>query len=117
MPDPQDPETFRRSRLDWSEPERDPHARLLRWYRDLIALRRAHPALADPGLEHVDVSWRDRRLRSTRGAYVVLANLSDEAWTCDVPEARGEVLLSWDEGVEVRAGRVDVPARSAVVLR
>ena len=41
VPDPQDPATFERSRLDWSELGRDPHAELLRWHRRLIALRRA----------------------------------------------------------------------------
>ncbi|WP_447973094.1 malto-oligosyltrehalose trehalohydrolase [Nitrospira sp. Kam-Ns4a] len=46
LPDPQDPATFERSRLrleSRTEPER---AALLRWYRALIALRRAVPALA-----------------------------------------------------------------------
>jgi maltooligosyltrehalose trehalohydrolase len=116
VPDPQDPETFRRSRLDWSEPGRDPHSRLLRWYRDLIALRRAHPDLRDPRLDRTDVTWRDRRLRTVRGSYVVLVNLADEAWPCDVAGA-AEVLLSWEPDVAVHAGRVDVPPQSAVVLR
>ncbi|WP_199916499.1 malto-oligosyltrehalose trehalohydrolase [Miniimonas sp. S16] len=64
VPDPQDPETFEASRLDWSEidaPRGDAHDagsgatpddgarrhhRLLAWHRDLIALRRREPALA-----------------------------------------------------------------------
>jgi len=33
VPDPQDVATFERSRLDWDEPCREPHARLLAWYR------------------------------------------------------------------------------------
>ena len=114
VPDPQDPETFTRSKLDWSELTEEPHARLLAFYRDLLALRRAHPELRDGRLDRADVSWRDRRLRSTRDGYVVLANLSDEPWTCDdVPD---EVLLSWEPDVTVHAGSVDVPPRSAVVL-
>jgi maltooligosyltrehalose trehalohydrolase len=40
VPDPQDPATFERSKLDWSELDRQPHAELLRWHKDLIALRR-----------------------------------------------------------------------------
>jgi maltooligosyltrehalose trehalohydrolase len=40
VPDPQDPATFERSRLDWDELEREPHAGILRMYRDLLALRR-----------------------------------------------------------------------------
>ena len=48
VPDPQDPATFERSQLDappaWTQDTSD--ARLLRWYRDLLALRRHEPDLA-----------------------------------------------------------------------
>ncbi len=44
VPDPQDPATFESARLDWAEPEQEAHARMLAWYRDLIALRRTIPA-------------------------------------------------------------------------
>lgn len=40
IPDPQDPATVEASRLDWEEPARQAHARMLEWYRGLIALRR-----------------------------------------------------------------------------
>ena len=53
--DPQAPETFARSKLDWTEPARDPHRSLLEWYRSLIALRRAEPALTDGRRDRVDV--------------------------------------------------------------
>ena len=42
--DPQDARTFRGSKLDWRLPERAPHSDVLAWYRDLIDLRRQHPA-------------------------------------------------------------------------
>jgi len=52
VPDPQDAATFERSRLDWSELEREPHAGLLEWHRSLIRLRRETPALwAGPAAE------------------------------------------------------------------
>jgi maltooligosyltrehalose trehalohydrolase len=114
VPDPQDPSTFARSKLDWSELNDGPHARLLAFYRGLLTLRRARPDLRDGRLDRSEVSWQQRRLRSTRGGCVVLANLSDEPWTCG--DLRGEVLLSWEPGLTVRGGAVDVPARSAVVV-
>jgi malto-oligosyltrehalose trehalohydrolase len=51
IPDPGAPETFARSRLDWSSLEREPHARWLAFYRELLALRHAHilPLLANGG--------------------------------------------------------------------
>ncbi len=57
MPDPQDPETFERSKLDWSEPTRPDHARVLGFYRSLIALRRTEPALHDPAFASVDAEF------------------------------------------------------------
>jgi maltooligosyltrehalose trehalohydrolase len=39
IPDPQAEETFARSRLDWGEAEREPHASLRRLYRALLARR------------------------------------------------------------------------------
>jgi maltooligosyltrehalose trehalohydrolase len=39
IPDPQADATFERSRLDWTERQREPHASTLRLYRRLLALR------------------------------------------------------------------------------
>jgi maltooligosyltrehalose trehalohydrolase len=49
VPDPQDPATFLRSRLDWSLQDRPPHAQLRAFYRELLRLRRAHPVLGVGG--------------------------------------------------------------------
>ena len=48
VPDPQDPATFERSKLDWSELETGRHAVLLDVYRRLASLRRTLPELTDP---------------------------------------------------------------------
>jgi len=48
VPDPQDPETFRRSKLNWQERDAAPHREMLNWHRDLIAYRKAHPELRSP---------------------------------------------------------------------
>ena len=49
MPDPQDPATFERSKLDWAELGKPGHAEMLDFYQRLIALR--EPAdLSDPWL-------------------------------------------------------------------
>ncbi|HEU4697607.1 MAG TPA: malto-oligosyltrehalose trehalohydrolase [Gemmatimonadales bacterium] len=56
IPDPADPATFERSKLDWAKPGRPPHAGLLALYRDLLVLRRSQPALR-PGASVVDVHF------------------------------------------------------------
>ncbi|QEH34646.1 Malto-oligosyltrehalose trehalohydrolase [Aquisphaera giovannonii] len=45
LPDIQADSTFRACKLDWSEPEAEPHASTLRLYRALLRLRREEPAL------------------------------------------------------------------------
>jgi maltooligosyltrehalose trehalohydrolase len=115
VPDPQDVATFEASRLDWSELEQHDHARLLRWYRDLIRLRRERRALRDAHLDQVRTRYdADQGLFALqRGEHQVLVNLSDRPVTT---EGYGKVLLSWEPGVTIEDGRVEVPARSAVVL-
>src|SRR4029078_6834070 len=48
VPDPQDPETFRRSKLRGAEAAEGDHHRLLALYRSLARLRRERPELTDP---------------------------------------------------------------------
>jgi maltooligosyltrehalose trehalohydrolase len=45
--DPQDPATFEHARLDWTRLQKAPHSAILRLYRDLIALRKNLPCLAN----------------------------------------------------------------------
>jgi maltooligosyltrehalose trehalohydrolase len=102
VPDPQDPATAEASWLDWSEPEREPYAGVLDWYRSLLALRRAEPDLSDPRLAGVAVAYDATAgwLVVTRGALRVVANLAGTAQEvpCPVPTKRArqspEVLLA-----------------------
>jgi maltooligosyltrehalose trehalohydrolase len=54
VPDPQAPETFERSKLDWSERDRPGHRGVLAWYRKLLHLRASHPCLKERRREHVE---------------------------------------------------------------
>jgi maltooligosyltrehalose trehalohydrolase len=51
VPDPQARETFLRSKLDWSERARAPHADVLELVKTMLLLRRTDPVLADRGRE------------------------------------------------------------------
>jgi maltooligosyltrehalose trehalohydrolase len=75
VPDPEDPQTFIRSKLDWSQLAGEQHAGLLAWYRELIALRRARPELTDPRLDRVSVSYDEdaRWLVVARGRLLIVA--------------------------------------------
>ena len=43
--DPQDEKTFNDSKLNWSKRNEGDHQRMLKWYSELISLRKNHPAL------------------------------------------------------------------------
>ncbi|MGI9079896.1 MAG: malto-oligosyltrehalose trehalohydrolase [Acidimicrobiales bacterium] len=79
VPDPQDPETFRRSRLDWDELSRPPHDEVLAWHRELLGLRREVPALAGTEVGAPDVRFDEAAgwLVLQRGPLSVVCNLSD----------------------------------------
>ncbi|HEX3394018.1 MAG TPA: malto-oligosyltrehalose trehalohydrolase [Acidimicrobiales bacterium] len=79
VPDPQDPETFRRSRLDWDELGRPPHDEVLAWHRELLGLRREVPALAGTEVGAPEVRFDEAAgwLVLQRGPLSVVCNLSD----------------------------------------
>ena len=96
VPDPQDPETFLRSKIDWSEPDSASHARLLACYRALIALRRERAEITDPWLPGVEVDYDERQgwIVVTRGPLRLLCNLSAEPVRIPVT---GATVLAWVE--------------------
>jgi maltooligosyltrehalose trehalohydrolase len=95
VPDPQDPETFTRSKLDWREVEVGRHARLLAFYRELTRLRRRRPDLTDPRFDTIRVEAdRDDRWLVLRRADTALAvNFAGESVL--VPGLGGTLLSSF----------------------
>ncbi len=81
IPDPQDPETFQRSKLNWDEAEHGDHALLRAFYRDLIALRRNEPDFADPWLDNLRIDYDEdaRWFVMRRGALSIVCNLGETA--------------------------------------
>ncbi|HWW76286.1 MAG TPA: malto-oligosyltrehalose trehalohydrolase, partial [Pyrinomonadaceae bacterium] len=84
--DPQSEITFVRSKLDWDALEKSPHAEMLRFYRDLLALRRRHAPLSncDKTQSRVRFDEAARWLAVERGdesgaRAILLCNLSSEA--------------------------------------
>jgi maltooligosyltrehalose trehalohydrolase len=119
VPDPQDPATFERSKLDWAEPAAGDHARLLQLYRDLARLRRELPELTDPTFADREAGAAEAEGGCTywlrNGSVAVFANLSGAP--ADFAVGPGEtVLLATDGAVELLPGRVTLPRDSAVIV-
>jgi maltooligosyltrehalose trehalohydrolase len=103
--DPQAPGTFSASILDWKEAEREPHAGLLRLYRELLALRRAHPCLSDCDKTRTRVATHEARRwlvlergeaggRNAAGAVLMLCNFGPHPVPVPVPRPGEEWRLA-----------------------
>ena len=117
VPDPQDPETFLRSKLDWSELEEERHARMLDVYRSLISLRRELPDLTDPVFENTrcSVAEESRLFTMRRGEVVVLVNFGTEHVTTEV-EPRLELRFETESGVDLDGTTVTLPGHAGALL-
>ncbi|MCU1345834.1 MAG: malto-oligosyltrehalose trehalohydrolase [Acidimicrobiia bacterium] len=117
VPDPQDEETFTRSKLRWDEVDQAPHRELLAWHRELIALRRAIPALSDPRLDRiaVDVNEECRCLTITRGPVRLLVNLggAPAPFTVSQPVT---VLTASHSDVRIDGTAVVVPPDAVAIV-
>jgi maltooligosyltrehalose trehalohydrolase len=117
VPDPQDPETFRRSKLDWSRLESGRHARILAVYRRLASLRRALPELTDPSFLKTScrVDESARTFVMERGSVTVAVNLGDSPAELDVRP--GELLFMTESGADLSGGRLALPGHGGALLR
>jgi maltooligosyltrehalose trehalohydrolase len=115
IPDPQDPQTFQRSKLNWDEADSGEHARLHHLYRDLIALRRQEADMADPWLEHLIIDHDESQnwIILRRGRLRIVCNLGAQPVT--VPVA-GDVVLGWGNPT-VRADSTVLEGHSFAILR
>ncbi|MBJ7609498.1 MAG: malto-oligosyltrehalose trehalohydrolase [Candidatus Dormibacteraeota bacterium] len=114
VPDPQDPSTFERSKLDWSEVTDEPHATVLRWHRDLIALRAVNSGLRDGDrsalfVEHDEAA---RTLVMRRRGVTVVCNWGDSSFECHLPAA--DAITS--AGAWVDDGMIHLHPDSVAVL-
>ncbi|UJP39141.1 malto-oligosyltrehalose trehalohydrolase [Cellulomonas palmilytica] len=126
VPDPQDPATRDAAVLDRDERAHGDHARLIEWYRTLVALRRSSADLASGDLAATDLTWSGPDdsdgpwrglLDLRRGDARVLVNLDeDERAVTLEPDVPLVVAAAWDPARYDGPDTLVVPAASAVVL-
>jgi maltooligosyltrehalose trehalohydrolase len=118
VPDPQDPATFIRSKLDWSQLCGEPHAGMLAWYRELIALRRTRQELNDPRLDrvHADYNEQERWLMVQRGRLRIAANLGPVPQRLPLAGRGAAVLAASSPGITLDGDIVAMPAAAFAVI-
>jgi maltooligosyltrehalose trehalohydrolase len=116
VPDPQDPLTFARSRLDWAELEKPAHRAMYDLHRALIALRASRPDLTDPRLDRVEARPGDRSLVIRRGGTAVAANLAPHPQRLALPAPARSILLATEPDVSISGDVADLPPESAAIV-
>ncbi|MGC4940426.1 malto-oligosyltrehalose trehalohydrolase [Kribbella sp. DT2] len=114
IPDPQDPETWRSSVLDWTELDQSPHRELLAWYRDLLALRARDDDLRDDRIGSATVTSGDDWLVVGRGALRVVVNLGEEERVVPVDGVPSYEVMTFGTSDQVTDG-VALSGRSVAV--
>ena len=112
IPDPQDPRTFERSKLNWSELDVPFHRSMLDWYRALIALRKRLPA---PQEIHVEVVRDPGRITYERDGVSVRVNLGEVDWQFVLPEG-AELFIASDPDIKSEGRMLCLPPTSVAVL-
>jgi maltooligosyltrehalose trehalohydrolase len=116
IPDPQAIDTFEKSKLDWAEVSRPPHAELLQWHEDLISLRNRRASLHDHDLSSVrtvfneDPAW----LAVERGDIVTAVNFSEQPIEVDLATDYIVLMSSTDVGHD--GPSIKLPPQSVAIL-
>ncbi len=116
IPDPMDPETFRRSKLQWSELQEPEHHAMYQLYRDLIHLRRKTLALnlGDFSRQKVQFSEEGQWIYTDRGNVRTMINFAEHETEFAI-EAGSELLLSTGHAPVRERDCVRVPALSVAI--
>jgi maltooligosyltrehalose trehalohydrolase len=117
--DPQARETFEKSKLNWPEMSRAPHAEILEWHKKLIQLRRSEADLNDGEMKSVRTRFdeEDRWLVVERGAVTLTCNFSDKSQPIFLGESKFCVLLFSEPNIEISGDKVNLPPASIAILK
>ena len=117
IPDPQDASTFENSQLKWEEISQAPHAEVLAWYKDLIALRKSRRDLTDGAVERLEVEFdeEDGWFSMQRGSVVLVFTLEDEGYSAEVSETV-KLLLASDDDIRIEENQLVLPGVGVAIL-
>lgn len=117
VPDPEDPESYEKSKLNWEEQGKGKHAEMHAWVKALIKTRRSHIALNDGDRHHLQVSTDPERqtLVMQRDEARVIINFGEETQSFPLLERETLELISRN-GHEAGETSLDLPPMTLAVL-
>ncbi|MES2390254.1 MAG: malto-oligosyltrehalose trehalohydrolase, partial [Acidobacteriota bacterium] len=117
VPNPEDLETFQRSKLKWDEVHEGKHGEMLEWVKALIKMRRCTVALNDGSMHRLRISTDDvlRTLVMQRDEARILVNMGTEPYGFDLLDGEKLCLISRPE-IGVQENRLELPGMTLAVL-
>jgi len=117
VPNPEDIETFEKSKLNWDEIGEGKHAEMLAWTKALIKLRRCTVCLNDGNMHHLMVSSDDKRMTLVmqREEARVLVNLGTDPQRFDLLDGEALCLISC-LGIDIADNAIELPGMTLAVL-
>jgi len=119
VPNPQDPNTFLRCKLDWRETSKTPHAALLEWHRQLIRLRLSktfgNATRVKPAVKYsVEKNW----LTYLHGGLLSVFNFAERPQRVPRPAGNWHLVLASEtaKGADTGAS-VQIAARATLIYR
>ena len=116
VPDPKDPTTLEKSRLDWSEAEQARGSSMLETYRRLARLRRSLPELTDPAFARTacTVDEETRLFTMRRGDVLVAVNFGESAAELEV--GAEALVFATGGGISLEAGTLALTRHAGAVV-
>jgi maltooligosyltrehalose trehalohydrolase len=117
VPNPEDNETYEKSKLNWDEQNAGKHAEMLAWVKALIKIRRRTVALNDGDMHRLEVSSDEERrtLVMAREEARIFINFGERPYTFALLEGEKLELVS-REDLKPRDGFLDLPPMTLAVL-
>jgi maltooligosyltrehalose trehalohydrolase len=118
VPNPQELETFARSKLNWSELEEPPHAEIFEWYRQLIHLRQGNESRQDRRGRNkaaVNADPKAGSLRFVHGDVLCAFNFTATPRRVRMPTGEWDLVLRSD----MRAAQLadEMPAHTTFIYK
>ncbi|MFH1327552.1 MAG: DUF3459 domain-containing protein, partial [Candidatus Bathyarchaeota archaeon] len=110
IPDPQDPETFERSKVNLKLRFKNKHSQIFKFYKDMIAIRKTYPAFLNYNKQHIKVEILKEKVltiqhkKPKKEVILILLSFNDKEVTVQKKLPKGKWSLIFNSENKVYGG-------------
>ncbi len=118
IPDPQSPETFIKSKLNWNEIEKDSHNKMLFWHQKLIQIRKENLSqIRAQKPEFYTLNIEQRIYLYEAGNLLILANCGDNDFRVENEKLKDHQIILQNKNCEENDAKLVLSPSSVVILK